>query len=193
MGCLIDVFQVLEAEYNISCLPHYTCCRDCGARCAERLAYEESKSGFVFFTQSDTHDAIESGSLQLSFGGISVDGCWTGRKLQRQLQDSGVMTSWDGMRTTCLAMDTSSRDMQYLQDFVDADLEKYHADATHHFRLGKAWKALRRALQQQRVERGILADSFQAWWYLPDGPGFRRAMCSFYRGNSSACNLAPLY
>jgi hypothetical protein len=67
---------------------HHTCCQSCGL--AEIPRNKESR--YVFYHEQDADDLKENGKCNLAFG----SSLWVGKKICKELHDSGLSVSWNG-------------------------------------------------------------------------------------------------
>jgi hypothetical protein len=67
---------------------HHTCCQSCGL--AEIPRNKESR--YVFYHEQDAEDLKENGKCNLAFG----SSLWVGKKICKELNDSGLSVSWNG-------------------------------------------------------------------------------------------------
>ena len=178
MSLLPAVGEHLEHQ-DILFHPHYTCCVSCGSRQAADEAMDADMDGFAFFTAQDTDLGLENGHLHLAFGGVAIADEDVGCVVQRALQVMGYMTSWNGDEDTRICIHLEEPDIQYLQEFVDADLEEFYADEIAEFRLRRAWQGFQKGVEESMGQKSELGDAFEAWTLLPGGPAFKRAKTSF--------------
>lgn len=186
MSLLPSVFEELEEEHDILCLCHRGCCISCATETAEEEAAEMGLQGFVFFTPQDTYVALQTGRLWMGFGGLNAG--WfdhhVGRKLQSALQDTEMTTTWNGSGEMRMCVELEPEDKEFLETFVEADIDDSWADDIRHFRLRKAWTMYKTAVAKIMSERSLVADSFEAWSLLPGGPVFKRARTAFWTAYS---------
>lgn len=97
-------FDMLE-DKDIVARQNFTCCGTCGAaeisvEIEEFEAFGRHARGYVFFHQQDTENAIESGSLYLSFGASNNTTVATNLQIGQEVFDTlkavGLKVHWDG-------------------------------------------------------------------------------------------------
>ena len=99
---LKTLFDQIMFKHGVSCHFNFMCCDDCARKAAQTEVDNSSEqfSGFVFFTQTDTRDAIKcidprkNGEELLSLWlGFSDNGA--AQTVATALRDSGITVHWD--------------------------------------------------------------------------------------------------
>jgi hypothetical protein len=82
-----DAFATLRDE-GFFAKAHHTCCQSCGLSEIPR----NKESRYVFYHEQDAEDLKENGKCNLAFG----SSLWVGKKICKELNDSGLSVSWNG-------------------------------------------------------------------------------------------------
>lgn len=96
-------FRSLE-EKGVIARQNFSCCGSCGSyeiwdEVAEAERCGVAARGYAFFHQQDTEGAVEGSRLYLNFGAKEEGedaAIAIGREIQRELEDHGLTTNWDG-------------------------------------------------------------------------------------------------